>query len=225
MNNEFAQLQSNTRLSLKKKGVTAQDVAAHVIGFGIDETSQEILTTQESLEQVFIVLASKCWSFLDCDLLNSIIKTYGTKNDHKMMTKYQKKLKEFCKRRVSELPTKVLPLHNRSESQSQTLQRDELIIKWNHNESDPKLQDISLVKRKMCKILNLDSAIVDIQDIREGCVEITFFIFKGSVPQRLFNIAQPLSKEQCDAFRSASVISLLCGDYQEIFIVSTTIQL
>lgn len=215
--NEFAQLQTKIRSSLKKKSVTAKDVATHVIGFGVDEISQEILIKQESLEKIFIVLANECWSFLDCDLLNSILEAYGTKNDRKRMTKYQKKLKEFCKRRVSELPSKVLPLHSSSESQSQILQRDVLIIKWNHNESDPKLQDISLVKRKMCKILSLDSATVDILDIGEGCVKITFSIFKG-VSQRLLN--KPLSEKQCDAFQIASVISLSCGDYQEIFTVS-----
>ena len=82
------------------------------------------------------MLANECWSFLDSDILNSIFKlvAYGTKSACKKNEKYQKKLKEFCKRRVSELPTKVLPLHNSSEHQSET--HDLMIIKWDHSENN-----------------------------------------------------------------------------------------
>lgn len=216
---EFSILLSKTRVSLKENGVTAQDVATHVIGFGIDETSKAILRREESLEQVFMQLRD-CWSFLDCDLLGSIVDVYGTSEDCSRMTEYREKLKDFCKRRVSELPSNVLPLNNGSKSQLQTLKHDKLIIKWIQDDNDPKLHNIKLVKRKMCKILNLDPATLAIKNIGEGCVKITFSIFEG-VSRRLFN--KPLSEKQCDAFRSASVLSLSCGDYQEVFFEKVSI--
>ena len=212
MKKEFSILQSKIRLSMKENGVTAQDVATHVIGFGVDENRADKLKRAESFDDVFRELA-KCWTFLDCDLLDSIVEVYGTEKDHSKMKEYLQKLEEFCKRRVSELPTNVFPLNSGSESQLQILNRDQLTIKWVHDEN-PRLCDIKQIKRKMCKILNLDPATLEIKNIRRGCVKITFSIFED-VSKRLFN--RQLSEKQCDTFRSASVLSLSCGDYQKVF--------
>lgn len=198
---------------MKEIGVTAQDVATHVIGFGIEEAREETLKKAESFDDVFRELA-KCWTFLDCDLLESIVEVYGTEEDRSRMKKHLQKLEEFCNRRVSELPTNIFPLSSGTESQLQTaIKRDQLTIKWVHDEN-PRLRDIKLIKRKICKILNLDPAILEIKNIGKGCVKITFSIFED-ISKFLFS--KPLSEKQCDALRSASVLSLSCGDYQEIF--------
>ena len=211
---EFATLQTKIRLSLKEKGVTAQDIAAHVIAFGVAEENKEMIKTEESLEQVFILLTD-CWSFLDCDLLDSIVEVYGTNEDHCRMVEYQEKLQNFCKRRISELPSEVLLPKPCSQSQLQTLRREQVTIKLNM--SDPRLFVIKEIKKKICKILNADPATLEIKEVKEGCVEVTFFILE-SVSKLWFN--KPLNKEQRDAFRAASVLSLSCGCFQEIFTVS-----
>lgn len=101
---KFATLQTKIRLSLKKRGIAPKDLATHLIGYGISESDESKLQEKESLEDTFILL-SHSWSFLDCDLLTSIVDAYGTEKDRQKMKKYTKKQVEFCsKRRVSELP-------------------------------------------------------------------------------------------------------------------------
>ena len=212
---EFAELQTNILLSLEKKGVKAQHVVAHVIAFGVTEANKDILRKEESLAQVFILLTG-CWSFLDYDLLDSIVEVFGTKKDCCRMREYQKKLIEFCKRRISELPSGVLLLSNGLEAQTQTLRRERLTIKLNIK-SDPKLSVIKEIKKKIYKILDADSATLEIKEVKEGCVEVTFFILEG-VSTLVFS--KPLTEKQCDAFRAASVLCLSCGSFQVVFTVS-----
>ena len=84
---EFAKLQTKIRLSLRDRGITPKEVAAHVIGYGISESDESKLQEKESLEDIFILL-SHCWSFLDCDLLISIVDAYGTEEDSQTVKEY-----------------------------------------------------------------------------------------------------------------------------------------
>ena len=76
----FGTLQTIIRRSLKERGVPVRGIIAHVIGFGVAEADKEKLRAEESLDEVFIVLTDY-WSFLDCDLLDSIVEIYGNDVD------------------------------------------------------------------------------------------------------------------------------------------------
>ena len=209
---EFAVLQTVIRLSLKEKGVTAQDVAAHVIGFGVSEADQKKLETEQSLEKIFMLLTNY-WSFLDCDLLDSIAEVYGSAEDHRKMAEYQRKLRAFCKRRLSETPKEMLLNLSNGSVQSHASKR--MTVKLNM--SDPRLSVIKEIKATICKILNVKPEALVIKEIKRGCIEITYFILE-SVSKVFIN--KPLTKDQCDAFRAAAVLSLSCGHFQETFTVS-----
>lgn len=192
---EFAALQTTIRRSLRET-VSVTDVVAHVIGYGVLEGDKEKLEEKKSLDEVFNLL-TKYWSFLDCLLLRSIVEMYGSDEDHKRMAEYQEKLQNFCNKRVSEIPKETLLLNNSSVAQIQSNACMQMTVKLNM--SDPRLSAIKEIKKNICKILKVSPAKMVIKEIKEGCVEVTYFILE-SVSEVL---NKPLTKDQCDEFRAA----------------------
>ena len=202
----FGTLQTIFRRSLKERGVPVRGIIAHVIGFGVAEADKEKLRAEESLDEVFIVLTDY-WSFLDCDLLDSIVEIYGNDVDRSRMQKYKEELELFCKRRVSEVPSGELLL-----SKDQT--RERIIVKLNIN--DPRLSIIKDLKIKMCKVLKIEPCVLQIMEVKEGCVQVTFLI-PSHISKLLF--IKSLTKVQYDHFKALSVLSLTCAHFQEVFLV------
>ena len=88
---------------------------------------------------------------------------------------------------MSELPTNIFPSSSGVESQLQTaIKHDQLTAKWVHDEN-PRLHDIKLIKRKICKVLRLDPVVLEIKNIGKGYVKIIFSIFED-VSKHLFSI-------------------------------------
>ena len=206
---EFAKLQTVIRQSLKKNSVTAKEVVTHVFGYVVSEADKEKLNkAEQSLEDVFKLLTGY-WSFLDCDLLDSIVEVYGSDEDRKRMVEYQKKLQDFCERRViSEIPR---------ETQIHVCNQMTMSVKLNM--SDPRLCEIKEIKSKVCKILKVDPATLVIKEIKKGCVKVTYFILESVLEL----LKRPLTEEQREAFRAASILSLSCDHFQETFTVSLSL--
>ena len=209
---KFATLQTQIRESLSSKGVCANKVAAHVIAYGIvPQTSDEKLKflKHDTFEEVFSILSDH-WSFLDYDLLKSIVKNYGNKNEENMIEEYQKQLELFCKRRVSEVPKGFI--QNKSEYDL----RDKMIIKMKCDH--PRLKDIKDLKAKMCSAMGIEQpAKLQIVDIRLGCVEVIFLVSKHVS----YVFERPLTKQQWETFQSVSIVCLSYGALQLIFVVSS----
>ena len=204
---EFATLQTKIRLSLRDKGITPKDLATHLVGYGISESDESNLQEKESLEDIFILL-SHSWSFLDCDILTSIVDAYGTEEDNRRMKEYTEKQEEFCNRRVLELP-----LSSTSKMGTQDPKDKEMVLKLDL--SNPKLSDLKTTKKTICKILGInDPTSVSLIDVKRGCIEVRYFIPK-LVSEAVFS--KPLTREQCNAFRAASVLSLSCGHFKVTF--------
>ena len=207
---KFATLQTQIRESLAGT-VSAKNVAAHVIAYGIiDQTSDEKLKflKHDSLEEVFTILSDH-WSFLDYDLLKSIVKNYGSEDDEGKIEEYQKELQLFCERRVSEVPKGFIQ-RKRSEHDLQ----DKVIIKLKLD--DPRLRDIKDLKTKLCDVMGIEPATLQIEDIQQGCVEVIFLISKHV--SHLFK--KPLTKQQWEAFQASSIVYLSCGPVYIVFVVS-----
>ena len=207
---KFATLQTQIRESLSNKGVCAKKVAAHVIAYGIvQQTSDEKLKflKHDGLEEVFSILSDH-WSFLDYDLLKSIVKNYGNEHEKSIIEKYQKQLELFCERRVSEVPKGFI--QNKSEHDL----HDEVIIKLNRDH--PRLKHIEDLKPKVCNVMGIEPATLQIIDVRHGCVEVIFLVSRHIS----YVFERPLTKQQWEAFQSASIVYLSYRALQLIFVVS-----
>ena len=208
---KFATLQTQIRESLSSKGVCANKVAAHAIAYGVvSQTSDEKLKflKHDTLEEVFSILSDH-WSFLDYDLLKSIVKNYGNEDEESIIEEYQKQLELFCKRRVSEVPKGFI--QNKSEDDL----RDKVTIKLKCDH--PRLKDIKELKSKVCNVMSIEPATLQIVDVHLGCVEVIFLVSKHVS----YVFERPLTKQQWEIFQSASIVCLSYGALQLIFVVSS----
>jgi hypothetical protein len=182
--NQFTMLQLAVRKSLTQKEVKAKEIVAHVIGYGVfkdqfqdkDESllknSEEKLRSATSIEDVFIELSSY-WSCIEYDILTIIVNGYGDDDDQKMMQEYNDAVKLFFQnRRVSEIPkdSKFTNGHSLGEI------HEPVIIKLNLD--NPHLRTVTNLKSKICDILGVKPSILLIEEIKEGCIEITVLVPK-----------------------------------------------
>ena len=218
---KFITLQFEVRESLSKK-VPPQKIVAHVLSDYEDiynddckttplfsDSDEEKLNSATSVDQVFQILR-KYWSFLKCELLYSIVDHCGDDSDRAKVKGYQIELELFFnKRKVSEVPEELTP------SSSVDEMREKMVIKL--DKENPPWRDITHLEDRICQILGIMPSVLLIIKIQEGCVEITFSIPKH-ISQLIFS--KPLTKEQKDSFREASVLRLSCGHVSLTFYVS-----
>lgn len=222
---KFITLKHEIRESLSKK-VYPQEIVAHVLSDYEDicensdykstslfsDAVEEKLNSATSVNLVFQIL-KKSWSFLKCEILCSIVDHCGDDMDQAKVKNYQKQLEVFFNsRRVSEVPEELMS------SSSVDEMRDKMLIKL--DKENPPWSDITDLEFRICKILGIKPSALLIIGIRQGCVEITFSIPKH-ISQLIFS--KPMTREQQDHFREASVLRLSCGHIQFTFDVSQAI--
>ena len=210
---KFATLQTQICKSLKSKA-SARVVAAHIVACGVISQTCDVklaFLRLDSLEEIFVILSDH-WSFLDYDLLKSIVKNFGDEDEKSKIEEYQRELQLFCNRRVSEVPKEFL---QKKRSEHKQHDKDLVVIKLKLD--DPRLRTIIDIKSNLCDVMNIEPASLQIEDVRKGCVEIIFLI-----PKHMSDVfKKPLSKQQWEAFQAASVVSLdlSYGSVQIIFMV------
>ena len=211
----FGSLVSTTCDSVEKR-IPVVQFAKHILALGayepapedrdrslLDEHRQEIKGAK-AIPEIFIILCAY-WNYLNYEVLEYIIEHYGTSDDTKRLRDYNKKLHDFCKRRLFEVP---MPVRGNGTENKSSPKQGELNIKLDVREDIPADQ-FNQIKRTIAKILHVRPATLQICRITKGCVELTFLIPKF-VAQEIF----PLSHEQTSALRKdVSVIRLECGDY------------
>ena len=169
----------------------------------LDEHSEEIKNA-ESISKVFIILNSY-WNYLNYEILGYIVELYGTYADIERLISYNEKLCNFCKRRLFELPS---PESGSGTDNASSSRQEKFKIKLDVRE-DITCKEALRIKRRIAKILLVNSAALIIVRVDVGCVQLTFLIPKF-IAQEIF----PLSDEQTSALsKDPSVIRLECGDY------------
>ena len=124
-------------------------------------------------------------------------------SDKKRLQNYEEALQIFCKRRTFELP------QPESGNGTENKKQEKLSVKLNVHQDTP-LEQIYQLKRKISKILQVNTAALQIYSVDEGCVQLIFLISKF-VAQEIF----PLSDKQTSALsKDVAVMRLECGDYE-----------
>ena len=169
----------------------------------LDEHREEIKRAK-TVSEIFIIL-SAYWNYLNFEILEYIIKLYGTNADNERLKSYNEELYKFCKRRIFELPL--------SESGSGTdcalsPKQEKFNVKFNVRE-DITCEAILQMRGRIAEILHVKLAALIIVRVDAGCVQLTFLIPKF-IAQEIF----PLSDDQTSALsKDVAVIRMECGDY------------
>ena len=118
--------------------------------------------------------------------------------DKQRLEKYKEDFEHYIKRRVFECPTEIGPTH--------TPNNKELRVKVESDYS--KLVELKQFQCRLSLILEVSVHVLRISSIKEGCIQLTFFI-PSFVQEAIF----PLSAEQKVALKELGIIQLSCGDY------------
>ena len=215
MKRQFGYLVTKTRDSLEDR-VLVENFATSILALGayepapeqrdhslLDEHREEIMRA-ESISEIFNIL-SPYWNYLNHEILEYIIKLYGTSDDYKRMESYDEDLQNFCKRRIFELS---LPESGSSNGNAMSPKQKNFSVKLNVCE-DITCKELLRIRKRIAEVLHVKLAALIIVGADAGCVQLTFLI-PTFVAQEIF----PLSNEQMSVLhKDTSVIRLECGDY------------
>ena len=182
----------------------------------IAERDLKHIDNATSTDDVFRIL-SKYWSFLEHEMLVSIVQSLGGRRIQWKVKEYRKQLKRFFKkRRMSEFAMPLRCINNTYVTEL-TETHERIIMKLDLN--DPSWDDIVNLKESICTILEILPSALLICKVEDGCIKVTFCIPRMIV-REIFK--EPLNVEQHEALTSTPVMTLSLMHENVIFTVSFT---
>ena len=171
-----------TGITLKKFRHFLLGLSPYVDDYGderprlLDHVKAEIKMA-DSIIVIFIVLTTKCCSFMDVDIFQSIIDEYEIDTSSDVKLQYSEHLKSyFLNHKISYMINPKLDRFKNS---------DELVLKFNTDLSSSITKVLDL-KSAIADILGLKSAAaLHLLSIKEGCVVVTFSIL-SAVAEKVF---------------------------------------
>ena len=180
-------------------GLGAYDPAPEERDRSLLNEHREEIKKAKSISEIFSIL-SAYWNYLNYEILEYAVDLHGTGDDKKRLQSYDEEFHNFCKRRIFELS---LP-----GSGTLSPRQEQFDVKLNVRE-DITCKDLLRIRRRIAKTLRVNLAVLVIDRMNAGYVQLTFLI-----PKFIAQELVPLSDEQTSALaRDASVIRLECGDY------------
>ena len=156
----------------------------------LDPQDAQKIEHAKSIAKVFNALRTYI-SFLNYEIIEWLIKHYGTDDDKTKLQEYCSELKKFCQKSVYEIPSKTYS-NPRPEA-------NEFVIKCT-SECVKTLQDVRDVKVKVADVLSLRYTALQLHTIEKGCVELHFFI-PTAAADHLF----PITSKQHSDFKEIGV--------------------
>lgn len=201
------------RESLKAKGVQVGDLCSDLLtisAFNHTQQKRMLLHSHKAelegatdLNRFFNILITEYASFLNYEIFQVILDKYHL-NKGQEEFKYPDHLDAYLrKHKVSEF-VQINPLLKKVAATSK-----ELVLKIDIV-STSELAKLKKLKTGVAQILGLKPAAIQLLDIKEGCVVVTFLIPTG-VAEIIFTKQMIITKEQEREFKALSILRLECN--------------
>lgn len=210
MIDDFNDLVEYTKTSFRGR-IASSALVEHVLSLSIFSPDQsKELKEAASVEDVFCALSSH-WSFVNYDLLASLIEKHGTEKDHQNLVTFVKEFDLFSECKVSDIPAQQFTTADGDST---------LVVKLEHEnkELDLHLKHIIQLKRALAKCLKVDASLLQLKSMQGRPVELSStFLFPKFKAREIFPL--PSTKEsglsQCilQCIPHARIASLVCNDY------------
>ena len=141
-------------------------------------------------------------SLFNFQIVKDIIDHLGTNDDKERLAKYEASFKEYCKRRLCEVPNEVLNPGGSGEEKELCVKTDKIF--------DVPLEDVCIIQSEISKILERP---IYLKNMKEGCVELVFYLIHEL--DEIF----PLSKKQMNFLESIGVLRMY-DEHNEYFSLS-----
>ena len=168
---EFACLVHSTLQSLKSQNTTLEELKVAVKTYLPQSGVHTLFSGTKSLNEMFLDDLFEYWSFFDYELLAFIIKNQ-CKELQADLNEYIKVFKEYCKRKVSEVPT---------DFNSKTGRRFlyNLVVKIKEEFDHITMEQVKEVE---CQLRNITCLDLSLSRVGDGCIELTFISLSGELP-------------------------------------------
>lgn len=201
----FASLVYKSCESLVKQNIDPESLAVCVLVLNAFSDTAQVhspllkdnekeIRSASTVRKIFLVLKGH-WSFINYGILEHIITNCGTEEDKQNLQEYINQLKEFCRRRIFEVP----PHAYGNESKKQNWAK--LTLKL--DKKFPTLEDIQETQRLIAQILDLKPSTLYLCRVDEGCVQLLYLI-PSFVAKRAF----PLHSHQEVALHNVHALKL-----------------
>lgn len=204
---KYAAYVDSLRSRIEAKGVSAQELQSYLLSL-IASNGQELTLLSNkkpeiegctTVKAIFNLLTTKCASFLNYDIFQSILEYYKITMDIEEL-KYQDHLKAYLHQHKISKFFKINPKLKKKYPKG----TEKLILKCDIK-TTCKLAKVVELKKVLAEILGVIPSALEIVDIKDGCVLVLFRI-PASVGNFLFvEPSKELSSQQQDKFRAASV--------------------
>ena len=159
------------------------------------------LEKKDTITGIFTFLITECSSFLNYGIFQKIVKKYNIQEDQEEL-RYHEHLKAYIKQhKVSEFIA-INPLLEKFTKDS-----EKLTFKFDI-ENVCSLAKVDKLKKSVAKIMKLNSMTLQIIDVKEGCLAVTFLI-PASTANAIFTADTVFTPQQEDEFQTASVLWLV----------------
>ena len=195
----FANLSNGTCKSLKRQGVTVDDLIR--VAVNSDSSLHDHLIGSTSVDQVFIHLAPEM-SFFNHEILEDIINELGDQNDNDRLANYSEEFKEFCKRKVFEVEPGHCPC-----GQYLKQRKPFAIVLPTGEKRLRNLGDAVSIKETLADVLGVPLATLHLHRIDRGSIILVFSV-PCSIAEELF----PLPKEKLALLRVQSMVIFVPQD-------------
>lgn len=190
MRRKFALLADRTKGQLSKQNIKSEDLKA-LIKCPFNKLLA-IFEGNSSMNDLFLKLYDHL-SFFDHEFLNLLIRRHCPELTSDLNS-YISDLKEYCKRRVVEVPSEVFSEENADENS--------LFVKCDKSFDSVILEDILDLESRLSKLLEVDLFLLRVAD---GCTEL---VFEAMCP------VFPLTKSQKDQLAEMGVLKLYSVHYK-----------
>ena len=214
----FQRLLSTAIMSLKRRKIPPEDLVTELMSFGaldpvlnkakVPDTPTTVLRERlkelrdaKSINDVFFIVNDYV-SFFNYEIIEHIIKVFGTKDDQEAVRLYKEIFESYCKRRVFECPPHVYGSRSESGLVRLVVKKDDVLGKYNMNE-------LKLFQYKLGRILQVTEHTPQLVSVEEGCLQLTF-----QIPAFVQHLVFPLSADQEKLLQAEGVLALICGDYK-----------
>ena len=191
----FAETEDSIIVSLDSKNVDVsrlRNFAGNIVSKVGTKEEVEKLNQSSKISEVFEAL-QPFKSFFHYEIIESIVRVFGSPTDHQLMDEYISKFNEFCERSVFQVPPNIF-------YDSDPKPGDRVFSVKLTKEGQASLIDVVAVRRRVANILDIEVFALQLCCITEGCVCLRFLV-SSQVAEKIF----PLSHSRVVALQEIHV--------------------
>ena len=155
--------------------------------------NKDLLETKD-IYDIFLII-SPYYSWFDYELFKKIVNTHGSDEDKEIMEQYCQDFTEYCKR---------IPCVEFQENDSKSSRQTKIKFKLDFDIKSLNVYEIKCIQRNIAKILKLQSSVLVLSTIQDGCMALEFLV-PSHIATQLVQLVMDKKATLCKEVKMISV--------------------